>query len=313
MKENSDLDFFKNNWIKITCGACLTKIAYEIALRSTNDRKIQAKIIRETFNILSEMSKNSFTTELSNQIIEKIEKITGIEDPYKQEKEISNKILLDLEPQMLSLINKYNDGLERFYKILLLTIFGNVVDFATGDHEFELTKEGLTEIMNSVLNLKPVIDDSNKLFEFISEGNKKIMYIVDNAGEIVCDKILINELVRYRNKVSVIVRNKPLVNDAMRHDAVFVSLTEIKDVKIVEADRFCLGFLYNRITKEFEKELKTTDIIISKGQNNFETLIRYKDRFKGKKIFFLLKLKCRPLAEFIGVNKNDQIIKLFSP
>jgi len=310
LTQTNNKHFNKKNWIKPSCGTCLMKIAYELAIRSTKDNLKQIEIIKESLKILSDISQDSFTTELSSKIIEKVEELTGIKDPYKKEKKESNEIILSLEPYMVKLIASISDPFEKFYKTLLLTIFGNVIDFATGNYEFELSVENLKEQMNDILKSKPTIDDSRKFYDLIKNGDKNILYIVDNAGEIVCDKLLIENLSNYNNKINVVVRSGPLVNDATIEDALSINLSKIKNVKIIQANRFCLGFLYNNLTSEFKFALEESDIIISKGQNNFETIIKYQDNLKNKIIVLILKLKCKPLADFVGVKKGDFIIKI---
>jgi len=300
----------KDNWIKIICGSCLIQIAYDLAKKSTDNNKKQIEIIRETFKILSEISKDSFTTKLSSDIIRKVEELTGIIDPYQEEKRFSNKFLLELEPKMLELINSIKNPFDKFFKIILLTIFGNTIDFATGHYDFELSKKALEDKMSKTINLIPSIDDSTQFYDLIKFGNKQIMYLIDNSGEIVCDKLLIKNLVEHGNNVVVVVKNKPLINDALKSDAIDVNISKIKNVKIIESERFCLGFLFNNETEEFIEALSKTDIIIAKGQNHFETIIKYKEKFARKIIILILTLKCLPLAEFLGVKKGDLVIKL---
>ena len=285
------------------------QIAYNFAIKTTDNNKRQIEIIRESLKILSNISSKSFTAGLSIKIIKRIEELTGVIDPYKEEKQKSNEIMLDLEKSMNELINSYKNDFERFYKIILLTIFGNIIDFATGGHHFELSRESMNQQMIDVLELKPKINSSKKFYNLIKTGNKNIMYLVDNAGEIVCDKFLIKNLVNYGNKVIIVVKNKPLANDVTTEDIKYMDLSQINGVRIIEGERFCLGFLFNNVPSIFKHELQTTDILISKGQNHFETIMKYQNEFLDKDIIFILRVKCDPLAKFLGVKKGDNIIK----
>jgi hypothetical protein len=217
--------------------------------------------------------------------------------------------MLNLEQMMRDSINKADDDYGKFYNAVLVAIFGNLIDFATGYHEVDLSKENLEGQMIDTLNLKPAIENIKDLYDLVIKGNKNIMYLLDNTGEIVCDKILIEKLANYGNRINAIVKNKPLANDALMEDAIEVNISKIKNVEIIQAERFCLGFLFKNTLKKFNQSLKQADIVISKGQNHLETLIKYSENFKEKDVFFILKLKCDPLAHLMKVIKGDSVIK----
>ncbi|MHA1784954.1 MAG: damage-control phosphatase ARMT1 family protein [Candidatus Helarchaeota archaeon] len=295
-------------WTLPECSSCLVNISFEIIDRSTKDEGKKIKIFQEVFKILEGFNPNSITFDLANKIIEKIEDYSDIDDPYLAEKETSNKISLQVAKKLDDEIIKIlkNDSHPSFKDCLTLSLVGNVMDFATGSHKFELNQNFLMDKIKNSLNKEFAIDDSIEIYDFLKSGKKRILYCLDNAGEIVFDKLLIEKLISMKNEVVAVVKNKPYANDVLIQDAIDVNLT--KTCRVISAERFGLGFINDNASQEFLKELERSDIIISKGQNNFETFTFYREKF-NKNILFLLITKCRALSKFLNVPIRSFIVK----
>ncbi|NQT30334.1 MAG: DUF89 family protein [Candidatus Saganbacteria bacterium] len=130
---------------------------------------------------------------------------------------------------------------------------------------------------------------------------KFLLYIGDNAGEIVFDKVLIEELIKYVN-VTFAVKSKPVLNDVLMADAKMVGIDKI--VPTIESGSDFAGTIPAKGTNQFKKLYRSADMVIAKGQGNFETMDSEK-----KNIYFLLKMKCPCLAMASGLRKGDIVLK----
>ena len=296
-------------WTLPECSLCLINISYDLIERSVKDERKKILIFQQIYKILENFNSNSITFNLANEILALVEKNSEIDDPYQEIKTNSNSISLKsfekIHDDLLKILN--DDSLESFKKCLIISLVGNVIDVATGGHDFELNQDYLISLINEYLKKGLKIDDSEKIYQLLRNGNKKILYCLDNAGEIVFDKFLIEKFHSLENEVVAVVKNKPFYNDVLLQDAINVNLT--KTCKVIQTERFGLGFINNDSSKEFLEELDSCDIIISKGQNNFEVLSFYKEKF-NKKIVFLLMTKCNPLSKFLNVDIKSFICKL---
>jgi len=132
------------------------------------------------------------------------------------------------------------------------------------------------------------------------EKAKKIMFIADNSGEIIFDKFLLQQLPM--DKVTYVVKGGPIVNDATMEDAISTGVSDL--VRVIDNGHCAQGTLLEACSEEFIKEFKEADLIISKGQANYETLSDVKD----KKIFYLLRAKCKSVADAIGCKQMDYVL-----
>jgi len=159
-----------------------------------------------------------------------------------------------------------------------------------------------TDIEQIIKNCLTKDFDKSQLNEFRDyvQQAQKILYITDNAGEIVFDKLLIEQLPL--EKVTVAVRGKPIINDATIEDAKFVGLTEM--VEVIDNGSDAPGTILKTCSENFKEQFNSADLIIAKGQGNYETLSE-----SDKNIFFILKVKCPVIARNIGCQIGEMILK----
>lgn len=199
---------------------------------------------------------------------------------FSELKRVYNERMLTLEPRLQSVIEQSDDPLAM---AILLARVGNYIDFGA-KHEVDdsLFDELLTDVQKETLNPQEYIQFQKEL-----ENARNTVYVTDNAGEIVLDKLLLKELLkRYPNtEFTVLVRGAPTLNDATVEDAEAVGLTAIVPVTGNGSD--LAGTIWDEISDDARKLLKTADVIVSKGQANFETLYG-----SGLNIYYLLLCKC---------------------
>ncbi len=215
---------------------------------------------------------------------------TGNSDPYKLEKKKYNDLALGLISEMKRLLKRSRDP---FNTALRLSIAGNIIDFAVNDNF------NLHATLDRVLKSPFAIDQSELLKSALGKA-RSVLYLGDNAGEIVFDKLFI-ETIGHPNLVYT-VRGAPVINDATLEDAEYVGMSEV--ARVISNGFDAPSTVVSKSSDEFRILFDEADLIISKGQGNLEGLIHLKD----KRIFFLLMVKCNVMAEFLKVEKDSFVV-----
>ena len=211
-----------------------------------------------------------------------VKDIAGTEDPFREQKEIANRKALELLPKVEKIVSG-DDDLEKAVRISAL---GNYIDFAIRG-ELEIEKDIMALAGESF-----VVWDYERLKEKLEKA-KSVLIIGDNAGEIVFDKPLVRVLKEMGIEVVYGVKGKPILNDATLEDAEKVSMTKL--CKVIDNGSDKVGTWLEDCSKEFLDHFYRSDVVISKGQANFETLSS-----ADRDIFFLLVAKCDPIAKETG-------------
>jgi uncharacterized protein with ATP-grasp and redox domains len=233
----------------------------------------------------------SYSPEITGNILKHLSAHSKVSDPYKMEKEKSNRELL----------NRYNEFKQRvrnsnnpFDTALRLAIAGNIIDFGPTDN-FDV--EGTIE---RVFTSDLAIDDSDQLKVEIAKA-KTILYLGDNCGEIVLDKLFL-ETINHPNVVFA-VRDKPILNDATKKEAIEVGIPEV--ARLISNGDDTPSTLLHRVSPEFLEIYKSADLIISKGMGNFEGLMDETD----PRLFYLLMVKCPVIGKKVGAQKGAFVVK----
>lgn len=249
---------------------------------------IVSKAIQEISNI---NLYQSYSPEITRNILEQLKNNSEIKDPYFVEKKTSNKEMLSRYSAFKKMVECSDNP---FDTALRLAIAGNIIDFGP-THKFDV--EGTIE---RVFNSSLAIDDSTELRTKIKEA-KRILYLGDNCGEIVLDKLFL-ETINHPN-VTFAVREKPILNDATLSEANEVGIQMV--AKLIHNGDDTPSTLLHRVSNEFREVYKSADLIISKGMGNFEGLMNETD----PRLFYLLMIKCPVIGRMVGANKGDFVVK----
>jgi damage-control phosphatase, subfamily I len=271
------------------CIKCFLKQANKLLCKYNIPDYIARDII-DRFRLFINSHNNITAPEASCFMHRLIKKATQIEDPYKKEKKDYNELLLSLENDIRDIIKKSDDP---FQTALRYALAGNIIDFGP-PKQFDVVK-ALSEAINKV----PAIDHTLALKNALRKANS-ILYLGDNSGEIVMDKLFI-ETIRHSN-LYFAVRGSNIINDITMEDAEKTGITKI--AKVISNGYDAPSTILNRCSPEFIKVYNEADVIISKGQGNLEGLIDVTD----KDIFFLLMVKCNVIAERIGVQEKNVVV-----
>lgn len=274
---------------KETCTECCRKQIIKLAeILNTSHSDIM-----DSFNKKLKEKVYNYAPEYAQFIFEKFREKTNIIDPYKEIKEKSNSEARILIPKIKETLSKKPE----LEALVELSIIGNMIDYGAFD------KVDIKTYINNALNA-PFFKFDIREFEMDIKKAKKILYIVDNAGEIIFDLSLLNFL---KNKeVTIATRKIPIINDVTYEDAIKLN---IENVNIIHNGNGIPGTLLDKTTDVFLNEFYGSDLVISKGQGNFETLfMQYKDLEQKPNLYYLFVVKCLPVAKLINANVNDKVL-----
>ncbi len=284
----------------LDCIPCFFRQALEAARVAGASQRTQRIILDKVAKIVPRFPLTSTPPEMARIIYEIVRKITHIEDPYKKIKIKSNKFALELYPELRRKISTSDDKL---LKAVELSIAGNIIDYGV-KNSLNLEKE-LKKILKKE---KPFKRAKGAFFDYLYfkralNQAKTILYLADNAGEIVFDRILIEEIKRIdKNKETIYaVKERPIINDALVVDANECGIDKI--AKVISCGSEAPGTILSLCSKEFLKVYRKADMIISKGQGNFEALSEEK-----RPIFFLFMAKCQVVANDVRCKAGDIIL-----
>lgn len=220
---------------------------------------------------------------MAQRIHRLIRQMTGNNDPYRDIKDRFNYFALELYPELKERIKRSHEPL---HTAIRLAIAGNIIDSGVNCHINE------TQVHNAIEHAltAPLAGDIEKFRKAVSEA-KDILYLVDNTGEIVFDRLLIEQMPL--KKITLVVKGSPILNDACLVDAQVTGIADL--VEVIDNGSDAPGTILTECSEGFKQRFENADLIIAKGQGNYETLSDVK-----KDIFFVLKAKCSVIAKHIG-------------
>lgn len=273
----------------LDCLECIVKQSLRAARIATSDPEVQRRILDETASRIFGMDLEDSPAWLSMQAYDLASQHSGKHDPYRALKREQNEAALALEDSMRARIRQSPDPLET---ALHISAAGNVIDLGIlHTHEIDIEK-----VIEEVLDQKFAVDHTAALKASLADC-RDLLFLLDNAGEIVFDKLLIEELQK-RTTVTAVVKGAPMINDVLMEDAEFVGLTKICEV--IDNGGGFIGSPLKHVPQRFLDRMAAADVIIGKGQGNYETI----DDFDGN-VFLILRAKCEVVAEHMGVKLNQ--------
>lgn len=274
------------------CLSCFKKQISYTAKLATDSPELQKEIAKQTEALLQRFDMTLSPPENAVFVYNTIAQISGCQDPFKNLKTASNELAKQLIPKVKKYISASSDPI---FTAIKCAIGGNIIDYGA-HHDFDAEKT-ITECIDQNLAI-------NDYDQFLSDINKaeNILYLGDNCGELVFDKMLIELLSK---DVAFTVKEKPIINDALISDAIDCGLDQVCNILSNGTD--CPGTPLNQCSKAFQEAFNSADLIISKGQGNFETLSEV-----DAPIYFLLTVKCSVVARHISelTNSGPEEIKV---
>lgn len=279
----------------LECLPCYMRQALQVARISTDDIDLQLRTLQQVAKLTTSMNMEKTPPENSVAVYQTIAAISGCADPYLEIKKQSNEQALAVLSEFTKIVENSADPLAM---ALRLAIGGNIIDYGAM-HSFDVDAA-----MARCLQKEFVVDNSTELLHQLRslEAGAKVLYLADNSGEIVYDSLVVAELARMGIDVTVVVKSGAIINDALVADALACGMNN--HAKILENGTSCPGTPLDDCSEELLLAFQEADLIISKGQGNFETLSE-----ANAEIFFLLTVKCSVvgahLAEISKTAKDD--------
>ncbi len=294
----------------LLCLTCTLRAAYDIVSKSTDEEELRRKVMSETLRWLAENHAELLElnpTIFHTYVFRLCQKVTGNMDPFKPLKKASNEIAMRILP-LLERRCRGKNYEETFKLAALGTICGNAIDFEVEDYVISMSN--IESSLISCLQEDLALDDTHKLLEALS-NSKKVLYLLDNAGEIVFDKFFIEIIKkRYPVKIYAAAKSQSILNDATVEDAGQIGLDEVAE--IIETGNNHIGLRLDESSEEFLKHLREADLIIAKGQGHYESLTEV-EGILSKPIAYLLRAKCVVVAKALGVTCQANIVKFVEP
>lgn len=263
--------------------------AYRGACIATDDEQKIKEVLNSVGEMIKSIPMDNTPPETGNVVYQKIREITGNNDPYREIKHKNIQEAHELYPMLKDIIQNSND---RLLTAIRIAIAGNVIDL------------GVNKTFNIKDDIQTILKQDFAVFDYdVFKSNlekaESVLYLGDNAGESVFDKLLIEEL---NKPVVFVVREVPVINDCVVEDAIASGLDKV--AKIISSGSTAPATILNLCNMEFLERFEKAELIISKGQGNYEGLSEV-----NRSVFFMLKAKCRVIARNLGVNEDDIVLK----
>jgi hypothetical protein len=260
----------------------------------TDDEDILEDVLREILQVTSKIDFNNNAPYMGRIIHRRVKELTNCSDPYKEVKERFNQAAMEQYDKLKEMIIKSDNP---FLAAIKVSIAGNIIDFGV---RADITEKEVKETIEDCLNHELVFNSAEELKMAVNQADR-ILFLGDNAGEIVFDKLLLQTMPV--EKITYVVKGRPIINDATIEDAIKIKMNEV--VRVIDNGSDVPGTILELCSPEFNQEYEKADLIIAKGQGNYETLSEVRD----KEIFFLLKVKCPVIARDIGCEVGDIVLK----
>ena len=278
----------------LDCLPCLLSQALKAARAVTDDEDVHRQVLDAVAGIIPNLSLGLTPPEIAQQGYRVIYEIIRDSDPFRKAKAEANQTALALYPHLKKVLA---DSQEPLLTACKLAIAGNSIDFGPDFHWGNI---------NDIVKIAPssplAIDNYDKLRDTI-RNSRQVLYLGDNAGEIVFDRLLIEEIHRTGEvDATFVVRDRPIINDATLDDALTVGMDKV--AKIISSGSDAPATILSQCSPELLKMYYSADVIIAKGQGNYEALAG-----EDGNVFFLLRAKCPVLAESLGVQVGDAMLK----
>ncbi len=280
------------------CPSCLLGRVYYEAKLVTDDEAVISKCVEDSLKILAEnYHLRPINAHLATRIHRRVYEILGVDDPYTEVKKRANEVAKQVLAFAEEIVQKAEDP---FRTAVIVSIVGNNFDYGVQGHK--VVEKEFKEFLQKKLEEGLRVDDTDRIKELCSG---KVVYLTDNAGEIFFDTLLMREIKRRCERLSVVVRGRPIISDATLEDAMLAGVDRIAD-EVLTNGKGAIGIIMEELPEETKRRLNEADLIIAKGMANYECL----SDADLRPIAFLLTAKCEPVAKDIGVEVGDMVAKV---
>lgn len=277
---------------ELECLPCLVRQAKEMALMTTVDVRLQKRIMRSVLSFMSGTNLDRSPPEIMQGVSEVVTSVTGIADPYRDIKAVHTRAALDMLPRMDDIVREASDP---FTAGLKLAIAGNIIDLGAKQR---VSDDEISNTLHEALHLPVRGMDPSELKTRI-QAAERVLYLADNAGETVFDRKFLEQFPTDRTVVAV--RGGPALNDATMEDARAAGLHMVAE--LVSNGSGAPATVLSDCSPEFRELFNTADVIVAKGQGNYESLSS-----SDLQVHFLFRVKCELVAEHCGFPMGSLVL-----
>ena len=273
----------------LDCYPCFVRQALDASRNAGASENQQYKVLREVLEALQGFDKGATPPEMAYRIHRIVREATGETDPFRAAKDAHTAEALSLYPRLKTMVAEAQVPLDMALRV---SIAGNILDVGVS-HNYDLE-----DVIDEVLRDSSVVGEFDAFQDALARA-KQILFLADNAGETVFDRVLIEILGR---PVTFVVKSGPILNDATRSEALASGLDEV--ATIIESGSDAPGTVLDLCSSDLRQRFADADLIIAKGQANYETLSE-----KTGPVFFLLQIKCQVVARDLGLPVKSAVLK----
>jgi len=274
------------------CIPCGIRQVLDAVRMVTDDEAVHERVLREALGMWQAMDLRQCPPAMAQKIHRVLRQVTGVADPYLEVKRHTNRLALEMVPRLRQVVE---DSPDPFETAVRLAIAGNIIDFGVNSTvELDKIEDTLTQSLSDPLDGGAV----RRLKEAVARADE-ILYLGDNSGEIVFDRLLLERMPC--EKVTFVVRGGPILNDVLAEDAEVAGITDL--VPVMDNGSDAPGTLLETCSDAFRRRFERADLIVAKGQGNFESL-----NDTDRPVFFLLRPKCAVLARHLGCDIGSQVV-----
>lgn len=289
--------------VEAECASCLLSRGCAETYMATTNPALRFRCISELVRLVNkEFKPTANAAELGTKRDKIIRELTGNRDPYYRTKKQSNEKAKKLLPFAQKFVEEGYTQEDRFKKACLCAIVGNVMEFDIPGHNFAI-KDMRKTIKDASKDL--VVDDIDRVYALANKIGK-VLYLADNAGEIVFDTILVEQLKNMGLHVTYVVKSAPVLNDATMEDVEFSGMDKLAD-EVLTTGADAVGLQLKLVSSGFLKVYEQAKLVFAKGMGYAETLTEYELK---KPHFLMFRTKCTPVANYFCVPRHKNIAKL---
>lgn len=283
------------------CALCLVARGYNQIIRATEDRDTRLSALQQVIELIGRgFTPDAVPSILGTKRDRLVKEATGNSDPYANLKRGANGQALETFPFVRNWVVNHAEGLDRFHAACRAVSLANIIEYDIPGHDGSFV-EHFASLEKEVFD----IDDVASFYRLVRSG-LRVLYLCDNAGEIAFDRLLVSEFRGLGCRVTVAVKGGAALNDALMEDAVEVGMTGVAD-EVVSTGTDAIGVNPEDCSEEFLRIFEGAELILSKGMANWETMTEFEAPCPT---LFLLRTKCEPVAESLGVPLGRNVAKL---
>jgi len=220
---------------------------------------------------------------------------SGVDDPYREEKHIANMEGLKLLENIEQHVENMETSIRKIDLLSRVVLLGNSIDLGVAGYR-----------PPSIIDLIREIENMNVRGRLPMIRKKRIIYLLDNAGEAVLDRLLARELIRLENEVIAVVKGGSFQNDITVNEVAEAGLDQDFS-EVVSTGTDAASIFLDEVDREVIELIRSSDLIIAKGMAHYEYITEIEDELNVP-IIYMMKAKCEPIAEAAGVEKGSYII-----